>query len=266
MDQPVALIIFDIDGVVRDVAQSYRRAIADTVEHFTAQQYRPTMTDIDALKAEGLWNNDWKASQELIYRHYEGQGRARESVPHGYDAIVDYFQGKYRGQAFSGYIKDEPLLMSAHYLEQLQHQQIGWGFFSGATRGSACYVLESRLGINSPPLVAMEDAPGKPDPQGLFQTVTLIESQLTRLNPSLNHWESVPIFYVGDTAADMKTAENAQQQWRDRPIYGIGVVPPHAWENERYGPQLLAQGAKAVVQQVEDITAPFIQHLLASPA
>ncbi len=59
-----AIAVFDIDGVVRDVSGSYRRAIADTVEHFTAEAYRPTQADIDLLKSEGIWNNDWEASQE----------------------------------------------------------------------------------------------------------------------------------------------------------------------------------------------------------
>ena len=60
--------IFDIDGVIRDVSGSYRRALADTVEFFTKSAYRPTSEEIDELKAEGIWNNDWEASQELIAR------------------------------------------------------------------------------------------------------------------------------------------------------------------------------------------------------
>jgi len=55
-----ALVVFDIDGVLRDVGQSYRRAIADTVEKFTDNQSRPTLADMDELKNEGIWNNDWK--------------------------------------------------------------------------------------------------------------------------------------------------------------------------------------------------------------
>ena len=38
-----AIVVFDIDGVVRDVGGSYRRAICDTVEKFTEGLYRPTM-------------------------------------------------------------------------------------------------------------------------------------------------------------------------------------------------------------------------------
>ena len=70
----IAIAVFDIDGVLRDVGGSYRRAIADTVEHYTAGQYRPTIEDIDQLKSEGIWNNDWKASEVMIHRYFEAIG------------------------------------------------------------------------------------------------------------------------------------------------------------------------------------------------
>ena len=66
----LAIAVFDIDGVLRDVSGSYQRALADTVEKFTDGQYRPTDDEIDTLKGEGLWNNDWEASQELVYRFF----------------------------------------------------------------------------------------------------------------------------------------------------------------------------------------------------
>src|ERR671932_1174589 len=78
--QSTAIVVFDIDGVVRDVAGSYRRAIADTVEHFTDGVYRPSGLEIDQLKSEGIWNNDWEASRELVYRYFEVQGQARSAL------------------------------------------------------------------------------------------------------------------------------------------------------------------------------------------
>ena len=159
---------------MRDVGGSYRRALADTVEYFTAQAYRPNTLDIDQLKSEGIWNNDWEASQELIYRYFHAQGQTREQLQLDYKAIVAFFQSRYRGtdpDNWTGYICDEPLLLQPSYLEQLTQAGIFWGFFSGATRASATYVLEKRLGLQSPLLIAMEDAPGKPDPTGLFATI-----------------------------------------------------------------------------------------------
>ncbi|MEO1591871.1 MAG: TIGR01548 family HAD-type hydrolase, partial [Cyanobacteria bacterium J06632_22] len=142
---PIAIAVFDIDGVVRDVSGSYRRALADTVEQFTGQlstAYRPKVTDIDQLKGEGLWNNDWEASRELIYRHLERQGHDRAQCPMDYDQLVAFFQSRYRGYgddpaAWEGYITQEPLLMTAAYLPSLTQNKIAWGFFSGAMRDEA---------------------------------------------------------------------------------------------------------------------------------
>ena len=46
--------------MIRDVGGSYRKAIVETVHHYCGQ--RPSPESIDALKAEGCWNNDWEPS------------------------------------------------------------------------------------------------------------------------------------------------------------------------------------------------------------
>jgi HAD superfamily phosphatase len=264
---PTALVIFDIDGVVRDVAGSYRRAIADTVEHFTEGQYRPTPEEIDVLKAEGCWNNDWDASRELTVRYLQRQNqqdsRVKIETAINYEAIVGFFQSKYRGVDFSGYIQDEPLLMSPAYLEDLTAGDIPWGFFSGATRGSAGYVLERRLGLKQPILVAMEDAPGKPDPAGLFQAIALL-SQRHGFASDLSVPLSLPIIYVGDTVADMQTVERAKQAYPMQQWMGVGAIPPHVQRRSPYVQLLKEAGAIAVLDSVELLTPAWIETELAT--
>jgi HAD superfamily phosphatase len=246
----MAIAVFDIDGVVRDVAGSYRRAIADTVEYFTRGQYRPTPEDIDALKAEGCWNNDWEASQELIARFSQARDLS-EALP-DFQAIVDFFQAKYRGENFSGYIQSEPLLMDRSYLEGLTQGRVLWGFFSGATRGSAGYVLERRLGLEQPILVAMEDAPGKPDPAGLFQAIALL-ARRHRFAGDLSVPFDFPIIYVGDTVADMQTVERARQVYPMQQWVAVGVIPPHVQQRPPYAQLLQKAGAIAVLDSVEQL-------------
>jgi HAD superfamily phosphatase len=259
-----AIVIFDIDGVVRDVGGSYRRALADTVEQFTNGAYRPSQTDIDMLKAEGLWNNDWEASRELIYRYFESQGQERSTLELDYQAIVGFFQRQYRGSdpenpdSWTGYITQEPLLMQPQYLNALIEAGVQWGFFSGATRGSATYVLERRLGLKAPILVAMEDAPGKPDPTGLIQTARKLE-QTAQIAPNF------PVVYVGDTVADLQTVERAKAQEPTRQWFGVGILPPHTWELEEYATayrQMLMQaGASLVLKNVNHLNAEMIRSL-----
>ncbi len=270
ISEKAVIVVFDIDGVIRDVSGSYRRALADTVEHFTAGAYRPSQADIDALKSEGIWNNDWEASQELVYRYFEGKlassGNAiapsaalsRETVNLNYEELVAFFQSRYRGPDpthWTGYICQEPLLTQADYLESLTKAGIRWGFFSGATTGSARYILERRLGLQSPVLVAMEDAPGKPDPTGLLKTVALLNGANSL----------VPVIYVGDTVADMYVVEKARQIQGDRRWIGVGVLPPHVQateeQREAYAATLRKAGAVIVLNNVEELTPAVIHHL-----
>jgi HAD superfamily phosphatase len=196
--------VFDIDGVIRDVSGSYRRALADTVEYFTNSAYRPSPEEIDELKAEGIWNNDWEASEELIKRYFQVQGKVAKI---DYDDIVAFFQSRYRGSSpdwSDGYIAKEPLIATSAYFRSLTAAGIGWGFFSGATRASASYVLK-RLEIIDPVLVAMEDAAGKPDPTGLLLAVKQIDRKQAK--------PTELIVYVGDTVADMLTVSKLPVCW-----------------------------------------------------
>ncbi|WP_069790959.1 TIGR01548 family HAD-type hydrolase [Cyanobacterium sp. IPPAS B-1200] len=250
-----AIIIFDIDGVLRDVTNSYRRALADTVEHFTQGNYRPGMADIDSLKGEGVWNNDWEGSQELIYRYYEGVGKSRADVSYSYEEIVHFFQCRYRGRdpenadTWDGYITQEPLLVDTDFFESLSDRGYHWGFFSGATKGSAEYILTRRLGLKDPVLVAMEDAPGKPDPTGLFLAVNSIRERD-------NIQESLPIIYLGDTVADMMTISRAKSIKPNDDLRAIAILPPHIHQQENlindYSQKMLDAGAQQVLTRVTD--------------
>ena len=257
--QLTAIVIFDIDGVIRDVGNSYRRAIADTVEHFTDGAWRPTMDDLDNLKSEGIWNNDWEASQELVYRYFEAQDLTREEIKLDYDRIVEFFQERYRGkhpELFDGYIADEPLLISPDYFKQLNENQIGYGFFSGATRGSAQFVIKQRLKLDEPVLVAMEDAPSKPDPQGMFDTISQIEANS----------DKIPAFYLGDTVADMYTVARAKEIDPKRQWIAVGILPPHVQisptRQADYAQKLMAAGAEIVLSNVEKLDLEMIKELI----
>lgn len=256
-----ACVIFDIDGVVRDVGGSYRRALADTVEKYTGQAYRPTAADIDRLKAEGCWNNDWEGSQELVYRYFEAQGKIRADVAFDYAELVAFFQSRYRGENWDGYVASEPLLMQAAYFETLRAGGVAWGFFSGATRDSAEYVLLRRLDLADPVLVAMEDAPGKPDPTGLF-------ASLAQLTAREGVTELLPTIYAGDTVADMYAVARAREQQPERRWIGAGILPPHVRANPEYarayGQQLHEAGAQAVYASAEELTAAEVRQQIAA--
>lgn len=58
-----AAVLFDMDGVLVEVAGSYREAIVQTAAHFGVTVMH---ADIDAIKAAGGANNDWVVTQRLV--------------------------------------------------------------------------------------------------------------------------------------------------------------------------------------------------------
>ena len=167
----IGLILFDIDGVIRDVTNSYRLAIQETVNFFSG--WRPSIEDIDSIKSEGCWNNDWDLSLEMINRHVQTNNLSFSAPSR--KILIECFENFYFGgdpnhdsSEWSGFIKDETLLVKQTFFEELTQRRIGWGFVSGAELPSAKFVLEQRLGLASAPLIAMGEAPEKPDPTGFI--------------------------------------------------------------------------------------------------
>jgi len=275
--------LFDIDGVIRNVSGSYRRAIQATVHHYSG--WTPEVGRIDALKGEGLWNNDWEASLELLRRHHRGDlpavagspgplapgGSATttsappEQVPlPSLEEVAEVFSGFYFGgdpsgppALWQGFIREETLLVERSFFSALSAAGLAWGFVSGAEGPSARFLLEERLGLRNPPLVAMEDAPQKPDPTGLL---ALAERLAADWNLTLGP-QSPPVAYLGDTVADVETVRRARQRRPDQCFLALAVSPPHLHGPERtpqrraYERQLLAAGADHLLAATADLQA-----------
>ncbi|MDA0716983.1 MAG: TIGR01548 family HAD-type hydrolase [Cyanobacteria bacterium] len=245
---PRAIVLFDIDGVIRDVGASYRRAIIETVHYFYGQ--RPEPAAIDALKSEGTWNNDWQASMELLRR------TGFSPLP-SFEELVAVFEGFYFGgdpsgdhSQWRGFIGDEPLLVQQSFFVTLEAAGLAYGFVSGAEPPSCRYVLETRLGLDNPPLIAMGDTPDKPDPTGLLQLASLLARE--SLGAS-----APPVVYLGDTVADVLTVQHAREQVPEQRFLSFVVAPPHLHGHpERraaYEARLLEAGADAVIPKTANL-------------
>ena len=248
-------LLFDIDGVLRDVAGSYRLAIQETVNHFSA--WRPTLENIDDLKAEGCWNNDWKASQELIKRYQEQQGLLKftpslEEIEKIFSRF--YFGGEPDGnnQDWKGFIKNELLLVNKDFFKQLTLQGYVWGFVSGAETPSAKFILENRLGLINPPLIAMGDAPDKPDPTGFLRLANELVGKPLGIGVK-------PIAYLGDTVADVLTIQHARTKVPDQIFLSLAVAPPHLHTHEQqiarkeYENSLKLAGADIILKTTNEL-------------
>ena len=208
----IGLILFDIDGVIRSVELSYRLSLKKTVYKFSG--WEPSYTDIDNAKNEGIWNNDWDLSLEFIKRFKKKENLnlvipSREEIVKSFEEF--YFGGDPNKDSknWSGFIKNEELLVEKKFFDFLKSNGIFWGFISGAESASSKFVLEKTLGLKSPPLIAMGDAPDKPDPQGFIN----LSKQLLRDKFGSSN---IPIGYVGDTIADINTVMNAKKKYHLR--------------------------------------------------
>ncbi|MEB3302485.1 MAG: TIGR01548 family HAD-type hydrolase [Cyanobacteriota bacterium] len=258
------MLLFDLDGVIRDVSASYRRAIRATVEHFSG--WCPDPAAIDALKGEGCWNNDWQASLELLRRHRlagaDAGATTGAAVLPELNAVAEVFSGFYFGgdpsgppAEWRGFIREEALLVGGDFFADLSAAGLAWGFVSGAEPPSARFLLEERLGISDPPLVAMGDAPEKPDPTGLL---ALAEQLAARRGQALGR-EGPPVAYLGDTVADVETVLRARQCRPDQRFLALAVAPPHlhlpeqASQREAYEQRLRAAGADHVLGRTAEL-------------
>ena len=81
------VIVFDMDGVLVDVSQSYRETIRETVRHFGGPDI--SHERIQDYKNSGGWNNDWALSQKIL---------ADSGIEVPYDTVVREFNRIFFGE------------------------------------------------------------------------------------------------------------------------------------------------------------------------
>ena len=215
------LIIFDMDGVLVDVTESYRAAVQATVKSFAG--YEPTREEIQDWKNRGGWNDDWLLSHRLI----QERGARVE-----YEAVVERFQQIFHGNGTDGLILREIWLARNGLFEALGATR-RLAVFTGRLRWEANVTLNRFLPGVFDPVVGSDDvASSKPDPEGLHKIC-----------------EGVPhgkCWYVGDTIDDARAARAAK-------IPFIGIA---ARSNPRYDDLvrvLRIEGALAVLDDINSL-------------
>jgi HAD superfamily phosphatase len=179
------LIVFDMDGVLAEVTESYREAIVQTVDHFTGRRIERDL--IQDYKNQGGWNNDWALSQKIA---------ADLGVDVPYNTVVDYFNEIFIGTNGNGLIQREQWFPKPGLLERLR-ERFDLAIFTGRLQYEAEITLKRFAPDCSfdPLLCAEHVTKSKPDPEGLLA----IQSR----QPGRKLW------YVGDTVDDARSARAA---------------------------------------------------------
>lgn len=220
------LIVFDMDGVLVEVSESYRETIVRTVEHFTGK--RITRELVQEYKNAGGWNNDWALSRKIA---------ADLGVDVPYDTVVEYFNSIFFGNVTDG-IPDglmarERWIAAPGLLESLA-ASYEFSIFTGRLREEAMMTLRRFAnGLRFDPLIGAGDVTrGKPDPEGL--------EKIRALRPGAE------LVYIGDTVDDARSSKAAGVPF-------IGIAAPGVPQRERLVELLEAESPLAILNDINEL-------------
>ena len=220
------MLVFDMDGVLVDVTESYRETIARTVEHFTGN--RPTNERIQELKNAGGWNDDWKLSHHMV----------REAgIDATFDDIKGHFQSLFLGRGEESLMPREQWVVRPGTLEKLS-EQFRFAVFTGRPKAEAEMTLRRFAPeITFDPIIGMyEVANHKPAPDGLLE--------IAKVNPDSK------LYYIGDSIDDARSAKAARVPF-------IGIAAP---SNPLYIDLVFlfqAEGSYAIVDDINYLEEVF---------
>jgi HAD superfamily hydrolase (TIGR01548 family) len=253
----VDAVVLDVDGVLVDVADSYRRAIVESIEHVHGRTIRKD--DVQAFKDAGGFNNDWELTDAAaLYVLATGEGY-RGSIVEYTDAIAE------RGGGLDAAEEAITDALSANATERVRE---AWDRDRLRAVFQALYLGEDLYrGIEGgdPPIETggyIHDEPTLIDP-GTIETLTdrfpvgvltgrpaaEAEIALNRVGLdvpaeyrfTMDDWDAgkpdpaalltladrfdaTAVAFVGDTLDDVRTAVNAAEADPDREYHGIGVL------------------------------------------
>lgn len=218
MQKPV--VVFDMDGVLVDVTESYREAIRATVAHFSGQEV--TRARIQDYKNAGGWNDDWSLSHHLIQS---------AGVDVDLPTVVEYFQSIFHGgNGTEGLIMREKWLARGGLFDRLK-SRFDLAVFTGRLRWEAELTLNRFWSAaNFEYIVGAGDVERlKPAPDGLLRIRELSGGS--------------PMWYVGDTVDDARSSAAAGVPF-------VGIAAP---ANPRYGELITLLRAEGAVAVLDDI-------------
>ena len=216
------IIVFDMDGVLVDVTDSYRETIRQTVNHFTGREITKEL--IQDYKNSGGWNNDWALSQKII----GDLGTVLE-----YRVVVDYFQSIFFGNGTDGLILREKWIARDGLLEAL-NRRFGFGIFTGRLRAEADVTLQRFARHLAFEMIVADDdvANPKPAPDGLHMVAARFPGR--------------KIWYIGDTVDDARSAKSAQVSF-------IGIAGSENPRRDEVVKLLQQESAIAVLESINEL-------------
>ncbi|WIV65771.1 TIGR01548 family HAD-type hydrolase [Natrialbaceae archaeon AArc-T1-2] len=278
-------VVLDVDGVLVDVADSYRRAILESVEYVYDRTIR--RDDIQQFKDAGGFNNDWEltdAAALYVLATAEGYGA---SIDEFTDAIAAEGGGL---EAAEAVVRAELDARTAQRVferwdrdrlrDVFQQLYLGEELYRALEGGEPD--LETRGFIHDEPVLLEADTrdrltetydvgvlTGRPEAEAeiALERVGLeipLEHRFTMddweegkphpraLTTLAERFDADAVAFVGDTLDDVRTAVNASEADPARAYHGVGVLTG-GLTGEEGRRKYDREGASAVLESVNDL-------------
>ncbi len=222
------LLLFDMDGVLVDVTDSYREAIQQTVASFSGS--RPSRDLIQDFKNRGGFNCDWRLSHQIL---------ADQGFHVEFDDVVTRFNELFLGKNNDGLVLCERWLPADGLLNRLA-ARFRIGVYTGRHDFEIAPTL-GRLGLEGffdPVITADMVANPKPAPDGILQAVETCRPER--------------MWYVGDTVDDGLAARAAGVPF-------IGIAALSSPKRDELVCALEAAGAIAVITDINQLESVLPQ-------
>ncbi|AKH96909.1 TIGR01548 family HAD-type hydrolase [Halanaeroarchaeum sulfurireducens] len=283
----VDAVVLDVDGVLVDVEDSYRRTIVESVE--TVYGETIPKAGVQSFKDAGGFNNDWTLTDAAaLYVLSRERGLEMDL-----DAFTDAVQAAGGGlTGAKAVIEDElPAKTATAVLERwdpdrlrevFQHRYLGSERYEEIegepptmeTRG---YIDDEPVLVEPETIDLLTDAlpvavlTGRPEAEALLALDRVGLDVPPELRVTMDDWEAGKpdpgalitlaercdadrVAFVGDTLDDVRTAVNASDADPERTYYGIGVLTG-GLTGEAGRRKYEGVGAAAVLDSVNDLPA-----------
>ena len=213
-------LLFDLDGVIADVEESYRRCVLETADTFGVQV---TREELARMVLAGDANNDWVLTHRIL--RDRGVDVSLEDVTRAYQEV-------YLGTSTSAGLRESERLLVARDVLSGFADRLPLAIVTGRPREEAEWFLEKE-GLTDlfQAAVCMEDGPLKPDPAPVRTAAALLGVGRT--------------WMIGDTPDDIRAAASAG-------AVPIGIVAPGP-DPAASAVALREAGAATVLTAIDDL-------------
>jgi HAD superfamily hydrolase (TIGR01548 family) len=219
------ILIFDVDGVLIDVRQTYWRSALETVRYLSGK--RVTYADLHKWKARPGHNDDWRMTANWV----TALGR-----PTTYEEARAAFERFYWGtEGELGNVRNEKFVITPRQVENWA-ARFELNLFTGRTRQEFSFTFDKWPHTSHfRTVITMDDVKrGKPHPEGLLKI--------------LGKRDPASAIYVGDNIDDALAA-------RDAHVPFLAILPDGSHGYRQRAANFKKLGALALLPGATDLNA-----------